>query len=158
MTNFFPENVNEYEHNFSAPNEKSNILHDKDLNLHSSPFNYKSKKRNLFNIYSKPEIKDVNKLNLNTGTPKNYLSPRKNFYSSFSNSNDIKDKKSNEEIISRYETNVINKNTQTKGTTIKEKIVKETKNITLEPGQIIKPKTITKRKLKPHTTIVNNNE
>ena len=61
-------------------------------------------------------------------------------------------------IISRYETNVINKNTQTKGTTIKEKIVKETKNITLEPGQIIKPKTITKRKLKPHTTIVNNND
>ena len=122
MTNFFPENVNEYEHNFSAPNEKSNILHDKDLNLHSSPFNYKSKKRNLFNIYSKPEIKDVNKLNLNTGTPKNYLSPRKNFYSSFSNSNDLKGNKNNEETISRYETNSIKKKYQTKGRTIKEKI------------------------------------
>ena len=54
--------------------------------------------------------------------------------------------------------NVINKNFQTKERIIKEKIVKETKTITLEPGQTIKPKNITKRILKPNTTVVKNED
>ena len=52
----------------------------------------------------------------------------------------------------------INKNYISKGRIIKEKVVKETKTITLEPGQTIKPKIITKRKLKPNTAIVKNED
>ena len=49
-------------------------------------------------------------------------------------------------------------NNQTRGRTIKERVVKEIKNITVQPGQTIKHRTVTKRKLKPVTTIVNNND
>jgi hypothetical protein len=155
VTNFFPENVNEYEHNYSAPIETFNFQ-DKNLNLHRSPFSYFNKKKNLFNnIYNKTEMKD--KFDFNSSN--NYMSPRRNFYNSFTNSNVLNDD-NNDEKISKINknANIINKNYQTRGRTIKEKIVKETKNITIEPGQTIKPKMITKRKLKPHTTIVKNDD
>lgn len=156
MTNFFPENVNEYEHNYSAPIETFNF-HDKNLNIHRSPFSYFNKKKNLFNnIYNKTEMKD-NKFDFNSSN--NYMSPRRNFYNSFTNSNVLNDDNSDEKISKiNKNANIINKNYQTRGRTIKEKIVKETKNITIEPGQTIKPKMITKRKLKPHTTIVKNDD
>ena len=156
VTNFFPENVNEYEHNYSAPIETFNF-HDKNLNLHRSPFSFFNKKKNLFNnIYNKTVMKD-NKFDFNSSN--NYMSPRRNFYNSFTNSNVLNDD-NNDEKISKINknANIINKNYQTRGRTIKEKIVKETKNITIEPGQTIKPKMITKRKLKPHTTIVKNDD
>ena len=156
VTNFFPENVNEYEHNYSAPIETFNF-HDKNLNIHRSPFSYFNKKKNLFNnIYNKTEMKD-NKFDFNSSN--NYMSPRRNFYNSFTNSNVLNDDNSDEKISKiNKNANIINKNYQTRGRTIKEKIVKETKNITIEPGQTIKPKMITKRKLKPHTTIVKNDD
>ena len=47
VTNFFPENVNEYEHNYSAPIETFNF-HDKNLNIHRSPFSYFNKKKKSF--------------------------------------------------------------------------------------------------------------
>ena len=42
--------------------------------------------------------------------------------------------------------------------TLKEKIVNETKNLPLQPGQTIKPKIVTTRKLKPITNIVTNDD
>ena len=51
-----------------------------------------------------------------------------------------------------------NNNNQIRGKTINEKVVKETKNITLQPGQSIKPKIVTKRTLKPKSTIVTNED
>ena len=98
-----------------------------------------------------------NKFDFNSSN--NYMSPRRNFYNSFTNSNVLNDDNSDEKISKiNKNANIINKNYQTRGRTIKEKIVKETKNITIEPGQTIKPKMITKRKLKPHTTIVKNDD
>ena len=44
------------------------------------------------------------------------------------------------------------------GKILKEKVVNETKTITLEPGQTIKPKVVKQRKLKPKTYIETNDD
>jgi hypothetical protein len=188
-TDFFPINVDEYEHNYSAPIENM-YSHNKNLtnmhNMYRSPINYSNKRRHIFNINQTEEIKNkkgnffnnisqteelknkrrkifnqndekTNKFDLEM--PKTYNSPRINLYKTFSNMKYFNNDDNNDEKINdNNESNVIHKNFQSKGRTIKEKIVKETKNITLEPGQTIKPRIITKRKLKPHTTIVKNDD
>ena len=45
-----------------------------------------------------------------------------------------------------------------RGKTLNERVVTETKNLALQPGQIIKPKIVTKRMLKPITNIVTNDD
>ena len=174
-TDFFPINVDEYEHNYSAPIENI-YTHEKNINtmhnMYRSPINYsnkrrlifnninqteeiKNKRRNIFNDNNQTEEK-TNKFNLEM--PKTYNSPRRNFYKTFSNMKYFNNDKNDEKINDNNEANVIHKNFQSRGRTIKEKIVKETKNITLEPGQTIKPRMITKRKLKPHTSIIKNED
>lgn len=174
-TDFFPINIDEYEYNYSAPIEDINT-HKKNIvtmhNLSRSPINYSNKRRRIFNISQTEEktykrrsiFNNVNQTDEKTNKadlemPESYNSPRRNFYKTFSNIKYLNNNNNNaEKINENNESNVIHKNFQSKGKTIKEKIVKETKNITLEPGQTIKPRMITKRKLKPHTTIVKNND
>ena len=84
---------------------------------------------------------------------------RLNIYDTFASGNYISDEeKSGRNNNNDNLDNIIKKNFQTRGRTIKEKVIKEIKNITLQPGQTIKPKTVTKRKLKPSTTIVKNED
>lgn len=153
----FPrENDDENENNsiMAAPLETN----DKNNNLHRSPINYNHRRRRIFlNDTNKTEEKK-NKINSdNSEIPKEIKSPRRKNYKSFSNFDCLSDD-NDEDKINDDTTNVINKNFQTRGKTIKEKIVKETKTITLEPGQTIKSKMVTKRKLKPITTIVKNED
>ena len=148
--NFFPENLNEYEHNYSAPIES--YFNKNYLNHHRSPINYFNKRRNIFNMYNKNEGK-VKQFEIDVS--KEYVSPRRRAYNSLTNTNYFNDDINGE---NQNESNVINKNFQTNGKTIKEKIVKETKTITLQPGETIKPKMTSKRKLKPNTTIVKNQD
>ena len=150
ISNFFPENINEYQHNFSFPIDTA-YLHDKNINFHRSPLNYYKKRKKIFNIKNDAEEKDKN---CDLDETKGYNSPRRTTYSSLTNTNYFSIDNNEKNI----ETNAINKNFQAKGRSIKEKIVKETKTITLEPGQTIKPKILTKRKLKPNSTIIKNED
>ena len=149
IPNFFSDNMNEYEHNYSAPIDTT-YFHEKNINLHRSPINYFNKRKKIFNINNKTEEK--NKI-FEPDESKGYNRPRRSAYNSSKNTNDFIDNIKEKEL---YKANIINNNYQTKGRTIKEKIVKETKTITLQPGQTIKPKMLTKRKLKPNTIIVKN--
>lgn len=158
-TNFFPDNIKDYEHNYSAPIEK-NIFNDKNINTHRSPVSFINKRINFFNFNKtekKPEEK-VKKFNLFKG----YISPRMNIYKTFmktnSNSVDNDEEKNHKKNDIKKPDKINKRNFQTRGRTIKEKVIKEVKNITLQPGQTIKPKTISKRKLKPHTSIIKNDD
>ena len=150
ISNFFPENINEYEHNFSVPIDTT-YFRDKNINLHRSPLNYYNKRKKIFNINFDTEEKDKN---CDLDETKGYNRPRKKAYNSLTNTNHFSDDNNEKD----YETNVINQDFQRKGRTIKEKIIKETKTITLEPGQTIKPRILTKRKLKPNSIIVKNED
>ena len=161
--NFFPENVNDYEHNYSASIEKLNFT-DANINLHKSPINTTNKRRNIFkkkdNLQKTEEKRYRRRFNFNS--PKKN-SPKRNLFRRFMRTNRLNENNEQDNNIDDNEkisenANVINKNFQTKERTIKEKIVKETKTITLEPGQTIKPKNITKRILKPNTTVVKNED
>ena len=98
----------------------------------------------------------------NFDTPKEDIGNRKIYsrLNPLSNNNDLNDNNNEDEEDEKIDkhASVIKNNYTTRGRTIKEKIVKETKHITLEPGQTIKPKIITKRKLKPNNTIVKNED
>ena len=113
--NFFPENLNEYEHNYSAPIES--YFNKNYLNHHRSPINYFNKRRNIFNMYNKNEGK-VKQFEIDVS--KEYVSPRRRAYDSLTNTNYFNDDINGE---NQNESNVINKNFQTNGKTIKEKIV-----------------------------------
>ena len=96
---------------------------------------------------------------INLNIPKGHVSPRLNIYDTFASGNYISDEeKSGRNNNNDNLDNIIKKNFQTRGRTIKEKVIKEIKNITLQPGQTIKPRTVTKRKLKPNTTIIKNDD
>ena len=153
--NFYPENYNEYENNFSAPLEED-YYQDKNINYHRSPINATSKRRFYYNLNNnvKNEEKSYNYDNKKfEKSPRNYYKSLKNNENNDNNSEDEYNEEENGENIQ-----VINKNFQNKGKTIKEKIIKEVKNMTLEPGETLKPKIITKKKLKPITTIVKNED
>jgi len=171
---FFPRNMNEYEHNFSVPIEKlymdnnfmSNWLKSPSMGIGDKTFGIFN---NRYNNDFKSEQKERIQKKISAEPPKGFSSSKKNFYNSFSNinymnddyndNNDYNDEKFIRNISnSNIKSNNRNRNLPSRGRTIKEKIVKETKNITLEPGQKIKPKIVTKRKLKPVTNIVNNED
>ena len=153
--NFYPENYNEYENNYSAPLEED-YYQDKNINYHRSPVNATSKRRFYFNLNNnvKNEEKSYNYDNKKfEKSPRNYYKSLKNNENNDNIGEDEYNEEENGENIQ-----VINKNFQNKGKIIKEKIIKEVKNITLEPGETLKPKIITKKKLKPITTIVKNED
>ena len=157
---FFQENMDDFEQKLTEQREKLDKFFMTDnfmSNLQRSPITtkgrfYKRRENKVeYKTEQKPKFQKIN-VELN----KVFDSPNKNYDNSFSNffSEDNKDDLFNSNSISNFK----NRNVQTRGRTIKEKIVKEIKNITLQPGQSIKPKIITKRKLKPVTNIIKNDD
>ena len=154
---YFPEGYNEYEHNYSAPIELDNF-HDKDIGVQRPHINIASKRRYYYNL-NKNKNEEKNYDNYNTNkiggihSPRNYYKNLKNIDIAISDDDNLDEEDENAESI-----NVTNKVYENNGRTIKEKIIKEVKTITLEPGETLKPKMITKKKLKPITTIVKNDD
>jgi hypothetical protein len=99
---------------------------------------------------------------INIDKVKAFFSPRRNNYNSLLNlscfSDDRREEKSFKNISNNNNSTIKKANFQIRGSAVKEKIVNETKNIILEPGQTFRPKIITKRKLKPMINIVSNED
>ena len=98
---------------------------------------------------------------INIDKVKAFFSPRRNNYDSLLNLSCFSDDKREEKSIKNISNNnstLYKTNFQLRGSAVKEKIVNETKNITIGPGQTFKPKIITKRKLKPMINIVSNED
>jgi hypothetical protein len=159
---FFQENMDDFEQKLTEQRDKMDKFFMSDnfmSNIPRSPITtkgrfYKRRENRVeYKTEQKPKIQKIN-LELN----KVFDSPNKNYDSSFSNINFFSENNKDELFSSNSNSNFKNRNVQTRGRTIKEKIVKEIKNITLQPGQSIKPKIITKRKLKPVTNIIKNDD
>jgi hypothetical protein len=159
---FFQENDDDFEQKLAETNDKFNQLFMANnfmSNLQRSPemtkgrFYKRRENRVEYKTEQKPKISKIN-VDIN----KAFDSPNKNYDSSFSNINFFSEENKDGLFNSNSNSNYKNRNVQTRGRTIKEKIVKEIKNITLQPGQSIKPKIITKRKLKPVTNIIKNDD
>ena len=87
ISNFFPENINEYEHNLSIPVGTAYLL-DKNINFHRPPLNYYKKRKKIFNIKNDAEEKDKN---CDLDETKGYNRPRKTEYKSLTNTNYFSD-------------------------------------------------------------------
>lgn len=157
---FFQENLKENEYNSNIPKEASFIPESfAEKEIKSPNVTTKRKievfmKERLMNSEEKPKIQKIN-----IDKAKAFFSPKRNYYNSLSNLSYFSDDRRGENLIKNINNSYTKrKNFHTKGRAFKEKIVNETKNITLEPGQTIKPKLITKRKLKPVISIVKNKD
>ena len=160
---FFQENIDDdFEKKLTEPNDKFDkfFMGDNFMNHgQRSPvttkgrFYKKRENRVEYKTEQKPKFQKIN-VDINRA----FDSPNKNYNSYFSNINFFNEDNKDELFSSNSNSNYKNRNVQTRGRTIKEKIVKEIKNITLQPGQSIKPKIITKRKLKPVTNIIKNDD
>lgn len=153
---FFQENIDDdFEQKLTEPSDKFDKFFMGDnfmTHAQRSPITtkgrfYKRRENRVeYKTEQKPKIQKIN-VDINRA----FDSPNKNYNNSFSNINFFNEDNKDELFSSSSNSNYKNRNVQTRGRTIKEKIVKEIKNITLQPGQSIKPKIITKRKLKPVT-------
>lgn len=160
---FFQENIDDdFEQKLTEPSEKFDKFFMGDnfmTHAQRSPITtkgrfYKRRENRVeYKTEQKPKIQKIN-VDINRA----FDSPNKNYNNSFSNINFFNEDNKDELFSSSSNSNYKNRNVQTRGRTIKEKIVKEIKNITLQPGQSIKPKIITKRKLKPVTNIIKNDD
>ena len=160
---FFQENIDDdFEKKLTEPSDKIDkfFMGDNFMNHgQRSPvttkgrFYKKRENRVEYKTEQKPKFQKIN-VDINRA----FDSPNKNYNSYFSNINFFNEDNKDELFSSNSNSNYKNRNVQTRGRTIKEKIVKEIKNITLQPGQSIKPKIITKRKLKPVTNIIKNDD
>ena len=90
---------------------------------------------------------------------------RRNFFNSYKNVKNFKEKYKKEDdnlknniAKNNNEQNNDNQNNQIKGKTLKESVVNVIKNLVVEPGKTIKPKIVTKRKLMPNTKMVTNED
>ena len=159
--------------NETNQNENNNKINEnKKFNINTSVDENKEKKINLFHKFNKnnldkeTENKDDKKEEENQveKTPK-YQSFRRRFFNTYKNANRFKDvyneEKEVKDNIEKDEQKQISYDTpkkQMRGKTLKEEVVKETKNLVLQPGQTVKPKNVSNRKLKPKTTIVTNED
>ena len=152
-----PDNSIEYEYNYNMPSEDNFIpenIVEKELKSPNSTTKRKIEiflEDRLMKTEKKPKIQKIT-----LDKAKAFFSPRKNNYNSFSNLSYFSDDRRGEKFINN--SYIKRKKFYTKGRAFKEKIVNETKNIALEPGQIFKPKLITKKKLKPVVSIVKNED
>ena len=170
---FHPNNVKDYEHKHSNPIDKIELTNNKNVNntkinfeMHRSPMNLSKNRIHFYHLNrtAKKEDDKIPKRNI-INSPNEFISPR-NKYKTFCKLNKsigekidenedekkyIIDNKNNDINAKLLKSNYTNKKTVTKN-----KVVKETQNIILKPGETFKPKSITKRQLKPHTTIVRN--
>lgn len=156
----FPDNLKEYEYNYNILSEATFIPENFAEKEIKSP---NAKTKSNIEVFMEDRLMKTEKKakiqKINIDKAKAFFSPKKNNYNSFSNLSYFSDDKRGEKLIKNINNSYSKrKNFLTKGRAIKEKIVNETKNITLEPGQIIKPKIITKRKLKPVINIVKNED
>ena len=149
QTNLLSDNKKEYEPINNEPERKIEIDDEKITSTPiRSPVNQQKRQIKFYNNYkTDKKFEDtIRKL-------KGYVGPRMC---------EIDDDNDEIKIVGNYDSNdtknTTRRNNQTRGRTVKERVVKEVKNITLQPGQTIKHRTITKRKLKPITTIVNNDD
>ena len=166
LLNVLPHNLKEYKYRnkykFSSP-MGSLIIPDSSFSKKiSSPNNTLKKKDSIFKDKMIKTEKRPILQKINIDKAKVFFSPRRNNYNSLLNvscfSDDRRVNKIFNSIISNNSSTIKKSNIQTKGRGVKERIVNETKNITLEPGQTLKPKIITKRKLKPLINIVSNGD
>lgn len=146
--NFYPEKFGDYEHNFRAPLEEDN-LYDKNFNYNNPPTNFENKRRFYKNLKNEDKAYNFNKAE--NKSPLDYYK-EETINEPFSDEENI-DEENNDSNVE-----IINKSFQSKGKTINEKIIKEVKTITLDGGETIKPKIITKEKLKPNIVIVKNDD
>jgi len=147
------------------------INENKKFNINTSVDENKEKKINLFHKFNKNNLgketenkDDKEEENQVEKTPK-YQSFRRRFFNTYKNTNRFKDvyneDKEVKDNIEKDEQKQISYDTpkkQMRGKTLKEEVVKETKNLVLQPGQTVKPKNVSNRKLKPKTTIVTNED
>ena len=153
---FFQEKMEDFEQKIKEQRDKLDkfFMSDNFMDFgQRTPITTKGKfyRRSEFKTEQKPKFQDIN-----MELDRVFDTPSKNYDNSFSKLNFFNDDNKDESFLNR--SNYKNRNVQTRGRTIKEKIVKEIKNITLQPGQSIKPKIITKRKLKPVTNIIKNDD
>jgi hypothetical protein len=163
--NLFPHNLKEYKFKnkfkFTSPME-SLIIPNTSFSKKIGSLNTTTKNKDsifkdkVIKVEKRPILQKIN-----IDKAKAFFSPRRNNYNSLLNltcfSDDRRVKK-NIKNISNNNSTIIKPNFQTKGSAIKEKIVNETKNIILEPGQTFKPKIVSKRRLKPMINIVKNED
>jgi hypothetical protein len=151
--NLFYDSSKKYEPIKTEPLEEEEIDDYKETEELKSPVNISNRKIKFYNNYAtEHKFEDtIRKL-------KGYSGPR--MIETYNLKDDDDDEKIMGNIDNKNNSKNISKrnNNQTRGRTIKERVVKEIKNITIQPGQTIKHRTVTKRKLKPITTIVNNND
>ena len=151
--NLFYDSSKKYEQIKTEPLEEEEIDDYKETEELKSPVNISNRKIKFYNNYAtEHKFEDtIRKL-------KGYSGPR--MIETYNLKDDDDDEKIMGNIDNKNNSKNISKrnNNQTRGRTIKERVVKEIKNITIQPGQTIKHRTVTKRKLKPITTIVNNND
>ena len=122
-------------------------------------------KENKDNKDEKKEVENNEENDNQVKIPK-YMAFRRRFFNSYKNSKNFKGiyKKENDNVKDDQNKNnnkeQINNDLSKKvrGKTINERVVTETKNLALQPGQTVKPKIVTKRTLKPITNIVTNDD
>ena len=151
--------VNRYRFfNIANPNKENN--NDKENNS--------LEKENNVNKEEEKKVENNEENDNKVKVPK-YLAFRRRFFNSYKNSKNFKGiyKKENDKNDNiNVEQNKNNNREETnndlskkvRGKTLNERVVTETKNLALQPGQIIKPKIVTKRMLKPITNIVTNDD
>ena len=164
--NLFPHNLKEYKFKnkfkYTSPMQ-SLIIPDTSFSKKiSSPIAATKKKdstikEKMIKTEKRPMLQKIN-----IDKVKAFFSPRRNNYDSLLNlscfSDDRREEKSFKNISNNNNSTIKKANFQIRGSAVKEKIVNETKNIILEPGQTFRPKIITKRKLKPMINIVSNED
>lgn len=157
---FFKKEKDIYEQNNNFPNENFYLPINTIKNGERSPF-IRTKIKKSFNISNDNVYKTAKKQKpqtLRVDSQRGINSPKKNYNNSFNINNENKEDTFLKNINNTNIKSNRNKNSQTRGITIKEKIIKETKNIILDPGQSIKPQTTTRRKLKPIIKIIKNDD
>ena len=120
----------------------------------------KEKEKENENIQENKE-KDKAQINqVNEGFRKKYFNSYKYYTSLRAKHKEEKEKEKENSIKEsiKEESNKEPLKNQIRLKTLKEKVVNETKNLPLQPGQTIKPKIVTKRKLQPVTNIVTNDD
>ena len=174
---FLPENDKDSEQNFNSPiekkidlNKRKNINNSKsNIDISRSPINLTKKRIHFYHLNRTAKNNNdepFQKKNFNSPRSRGFISPKYKTYNNDNKNNDNIDENDEEQkYLNEYYNDIDKDNDKNKGVRdkytnkniiTKHKIVKETRNIILQPGETIKPKSITKRKLRPHTTIVKN--
>ena len=163
----------ELKNNLNMRDLENKINENRKFNINAPVDENKEKRINLFkkynhnNIEKEAENKEQNQEQDNNNTEKTpkYQSFRRRFFNSYKNANRFtethNEEKETKDNIEKDEQKIINNYSpkkQIRGKTLKEEVVNETKNLVLQPGQTVKPKTVSNRKLKPTTKIVTNDD